>query len=102
MPDKALRDASVEASKKLHQLSVEMSMRKDVFANICLFKEKVGLEGLTHEQKRFVEKEIIDGKRNGKFVGEKYCRSFEGWKLWKKRDQNLLRTFWAKLQNRNL
>lgn len=65
VPDKALRDASVEASKKLHQLSVEMSMRKDVFANICLFKEKVGLEGLTHEQKRFVEKEIIDGKRNG-------------------------------------
>ncbi len=65
---KAVRDASVAASKKLNDFSVEIAMRKDIFDLIKYFTDQVGLEGLTHEQKRFVEKEIIDGERNGKTV----------------------------------
>ena len=40
-------------------------MRKDVFDNVCTFKEKTGSDNLTHEEARFVEKTIIQGRRNG-------------------------------------
>jgi thimet oligopeptidase len=66
--DKSLREASVEADKKLSAFSVEMSMKKDVFENVCFFKEKFGLENLTPELRRYVEKKIIDGKRDGKKI----------------------------------
>ncbi len=68
--DKAIRDASVEAAKKLSQFEVEMAMKKDIFDNVVAFKENVGLEGLSPEQKRFVEKAIIAGRRNGLHLGE--------------------------------
>jgi hypothetical protein len=41
--EKSLREASVNADKKLSAFSVEMSMKKDVFDNLCLFKQKFGL-----------------------------------------------------------
>ena len=63
--DKSLRDASVNADKKLSAFGVEMSMKKDVFDNVCFFKDKFGLDSLTPELKRYVEKTIQDGKRNG-------------------------------------
>ena len=63
--DKTLRDASVTADKKLSAFTVEMSMKKDVFDNVCLFRDKFGLDGLTPELRRYVEKTIRDGKRNG-------------------------------------
>jgi thimet oligopeptidase len=66
--DKSLREASVEADKKLSAFSVEMSMKKDVFENVVFFKEKFGLENLTPELRRYVEKKIIDGKRDGKII----------------------------------
>ncbi len=70
--DKAIRDASVAADKKLSTFEVDLSMRKDVFDNVCTFKEKHGLEGLSSEEKRWVEKTIIAGKRNGLHLdGEK-------------------------------
>ena len=37
--DKALRDASSEAEKKLDEFSVEMAMRKDIFDNIVAFRQ---------------------------------------------------------------
>ena len=36
--DKAVRDASTEAEKRLDDLHVEMKMRKDVFDNIHAFR----------------------------------------------------------------
>jgi len=62
---KATREASVEASKKLREFGVETSMRKDLFDLVAAFSERGGSEGLTAEQKRFVEREIRSGKRNG-------------------------------------
>ena len=59
------REASVEASKKLREFGVEISMRKDLFDLVVAFNERGGCEGLTAEQKRFVEREIRSGKRNG-------------------------------------
>jgi Zn-dependent oligopeptidase len=63
--DKTLRDASVEADKKLSVFAVDLNMKKDLFDNVCAFKDRVGLEKLTAEEKRWVEKEIVKGKRNG-------------------------------------
>jgi len=63
--DKALRDASVAADKKLSVFEVDLSMKKEVFDNVCAFKDRIGLDNLSTEEKRFVEKAIITGKRNG-------------------------------------
>ncbi len=63
--DKGIRDASVEASKKLSEFSVEMSMRKDIFDLVVAFEKSGKMDGLTAEQRRFVEKEIVHGRRNG-------------------------------------
>jgi len=63
--DKAIRDASVAADKKLSAFEVDLGMKKEVFDNVCSFKDKFGLDGLTHEEQRFVEKTIIAGRRNG-------------------------------------
>ena len=68
---KEVRDASVEASKKMNDFSVEIRMRKDIFDNLVTFKERIGLEGLKGEQRRFVEKSILAGKRNGLHLDEK-------------------------------
>ena len=62
---KETREASVEASKKLREFGVEISMRKDLFDLVVAFSEAGGCEGLTAEQRRFVEREIRNGKRNG-------------------------------------
>ncbi len=63
--DRSVRGASVMASKALDSFGVEMSMRKDVFDNVVRFTEKVGLENLSAEVRRYVEKRVRDGKRNG-------------------------------------
>ncbi|KAG8962498.1 hypothetical protein FRC03_004183 [Tulasnella sp. 419] len=66
-PDKELRDASNDAEKKLRDFGIESSMRIDLFqaikraaANI----EKSGVK-LNDEEKRLVEKMLLDGKRAG-------------------------------------
>ena len=70
--NKALRDASVAAAKKLNAFNVEIAMRKDVFDNLNAFSSKKGMmDKLSPEQKRFVEKDIVDGKRNGLHLDEK-------------------------------
>lgn len=64
-PDKLLREASVAADKKLSDFDVEMSMRQDVFDNLlALEKKKIG-STLTGEPKRFLERLIKHGKRDG-------------------------------------
>lgn len=65
----AVRDASVAAAKKLNDFGVEISMRKDIFDNVVAFRDRdPAMAGLTDEQRRFVEKEIVMGKRNGERV----------------------------------
>ena len=49
----------------MREFGVETSMRKDLFDLVAAFSERGGSEGLTAEQKRFVEREIRSGKRNG-------------------------------------
>lgn len=43
-------------------------MRKDIFDRVVAFKENVGVEGLSSEQKRLVDKLILHGRRNGKMM----------------------------------
>ena len=62
-PDKEIRAASTEADKKLSAFEVEMSMRKDVFDNLVACLENG--EEMPAEGKRFLEKLIKYGKRNG-------------------------------------
>ena len=50
--DKNLRDASSEAEKLLDELSVEMSMRKDVFDNIVAFSKTDEAKTLSPEYQR--------------------------------------------------
>ena len=68
--DKAIRDASVAADKKLSVFGVDLRMKKEVFDNVCTFKERFSLDHLTSEEKRFVEKTIIAGRRNGLHLDE--------------------------------
>lgn len=63
-PDKDLRDASVEVDKKLSEFDVEMSMRQDVFDALVTFEKKSSTDGST-ESKRYVERMIKLGRRNG-------------------------------------
>merc|ERR1711892_72473 len=63
--DKALRDASTDADKKITDLGIDLSLRKDVFQNIKAFSETEEAKTLNYEQKRYVEETLRDGKRNG-------------------------------------
>lgn len=62
--DKELRDASVAADKKMSDFDVEMSMRQDVFDNLLAVEAKFG-SGLSGETKRYLERLVKLGKRNG-------------------------------------
>ena len=64
--NKELRDASVSADKKLSDFDVEMSMRKDVFDNLVAAQEKCAAQ-LTDEGRRYLDKLIKLGKRNGHY-----------------------------------
>jgi len=68
--DKALRDASSDAEKMLEEFEVEMSMRKDVFDNILAFSKSEEAKSLSPEMKRYVDKLVNDGMRNGLHLDE--------------------------------
>lgn len=66
-PDRALRDASNEAEGLLREFSVDASMRVDVFEAVRAAAEAAekSAEPLDAEEKRLIEKMLLDGKRAG-------------------------------------
>jgi len=40
-------------------------MKKEIFDNVCFYMEKFDVDDLSQEKKRYIEKFLIDGKRNG-------------------------------------
>ncbi|KAG6830705.1 hypothetical protein H0H92_015181 [Tricholoma furcatifolium] len=74
-PSKELRDASNEAESAVRQFAIESSMRLDVFnAKVAAKKnleESGEWEKLSPEEKRLVDKSILDGTRAGLALPEK-------------------------------
>ncbi|CAG5132560.1 unnamed protein product, partial [Candidula unifasciata] len=63
--DKELRDASLAADKKLSEFDVELSMRQDVFESFVAVEKLEDFKIWKPEARRFVERIIKIGRRNG-------------------------------------
>ncbi|CAK9303177.1 unnamed protein product [Gordionus sp. m RMFG-2023] len=65
-PDKDLRKTSCDVEHKFSDFDVEMSMRQDIFDNIvALDKKLANKDNMEHEMKRYLDRLIKIGKRNG-------------------------------------
>nr|AYE67184.1 thimet oligopeptidase [Scatophagus argus] len=64
-PCKEVRAASTEADKRLSEFDVEMSMREDVYLRIVALEKKLNADSLKFRVKRYMERLIELGERNG-------------------------------------
>ncbi|GBN38346.1 Thimet oligopeptidase [Araneus ventricosus] len=62
-PVQKIRDASTEADQKLRAFDVEISMRQDIFKKLIVLEKQK--ETLKPEPKRWLERQIKNGRRNG-------------------------------------
>lgn len=64
-PSRELRSSSTLADKILSDFDVEMTMREDIFKRILHFYQMQDLKQLDPEVRRYLEKSVQIGKRNG-------------------------------------